>query len=114
MSPLSTDISESEFPDDINKPCYLNMMGEEVIFHPGHEDENPFKYFPHLQKEQEEQVQLLNEMNHPNPDNHPEGTTFEQTQKFELQNGLTIWCLDGTNDQDGFLEVFVLLGHFKP
>jgi len=79
MSPLSADISELEFPDEINKPCYLNMMGEEVIFHPGHEDENPFKYFPHLQEEQEEQVQLLNEMNHPNPDNHPEGTTFEQT-----------------------------------
>ena len=79
MSPLSADISELEFCDEINKPCYLHMLVEEVIFHPGHEDDNPFKYFPHLQKEQEEQVQLLKEMNHPNSDNHPEGTAFEQT-----------------------------------
>jgi len=59
MSPLLADISESEFSDEINKPCYLNMMGEEVIFHPGHDDENPFKYFPHLQEEQEEQCNFL-------------------------------------------------------
>jgi hypothetical protein len=66
ISPLSADISELEFTDEINEPCYLNMVVKEVIFSPGHGDENPFKYFPHLQEEQEEQVQLLNEMNHPN------------------------------------------------
>lgn len=79
MSPHSADISEVEFNDEINKTCYLNIMGEEVIFSPGHEDDNPFKYFPHLQEEQEEQVQLLSVINHPNSDSHSEGTTFEQT-----------------------------------
>jgi hypothetical protein len=79
MSPLSLEISELEFSDEINKPCYLNMMGKEVILSPGHEDENRFKYFSHLQEEWEEQVQLLNKMNQPNSDNHCEGTTFEQT-----------------------------------
>jgi hypothetical protein len=77
MSPLSEDISEMEFSDEINTTCYPNMMGEEGIFSPGHEDENPFKYFPHLQEEEEEQMQLLNEMNHPNSDNHPEHTALD-------------------------------------
>ena len=39
---------------------------------------------------------------------------LNKCRKFELQIGLIIWCLVGTNDQDGFLEVFVLLRHFKP
>jgi len=56
MSTISADISELEFSDEINKPCYLNMMGEEVIFIPDSKDENLFRYFPHLQEEQEEQV----------------------------------------------------------
>jgi len=77
MSPLSEDISEMEFSDEINTTCYPNMMGEEGIFSPGHEDENPFKYFPHFQEEEEEQMQLLNEMNHPNSDNHPEHTALD-------------------------------------
>ena len=38
---------------------------------------------------------------------------LNKLRKFELQNGLTIWCLVGTNDQDDLVEVFVLLGHFK-
>lgn len=79
MSPLSADISVFEFSNEIDNPCYLNMMGKEVIFSPGHMDENPFRYFPNLQDEQEAQVQLLSVMNHPDSDNHPEGTTFEQT-----------------------------------
>jgi hypothetical protein len=79
MSPISADISELEFSDEINKPCHLIMMSKEVTFSPDHEDENPVKYFPHVQEDQEEQVQLLNEMHHQNSDNHPEGTAFEQT-----------------------------------
>lgn len=82
MSPLSADNSVFEFSDKINNPCYLNMKGKEVISSPGHMDQNPFEYFPHLWDEQEAQVRLLGVMNHPNSDNHPEGTTFEQTQKI--------------------------------
>jgi len=49
---------------------------------------------------------------HPNSDNQPEGgitqiqtiilkvQRLNKLRKFELQNGLTIWCLVGTNDQD--------------
>ena len=76
MSTLSADIRELEFSDEINKLCYLNMMVE-VIFSPDHEDENPFKYFPHLKEEQEEQLQLLNVESR--KFSHREGTTFEQT-----------------------------------
>lgn len=88
MSPLSADISVFEFSGEIDNPCYLNMTGKEVIFSPGHMDENPFKHFPHLREEQAAQVQHHNEMNQPNSDNHREGPMFEQTQKIQVTEWL--------------------------
>lgn len=79
VSPLSADSSVFEFSGETNDSCYLHMMGKEVIFSPGHVDENAFKYFPHLWKEQAAEMQHLQEMNLPSSDNHSESPTFEET-----------------------------------
>jgi hypothetical protein len=56
------------------------MTGKEIIFSPGHMDENPFKYLPHLKEQQNPQMQHLNKMNLQSSDSHPESPAFEPTE----------------------------------
>jgi hypothetical protein len=59
-----------DFTGETNNSGYLSMMGKEGIFSPGHMEENPFKYSPHMQKEQETQMIHLNHTNLPISDNY--------------------------------------------
>jgi hypothetical protein len=50
VSPLSINSSVFEFSEEANNSGYLRTTGKEGIFSPGHMDDNPFKYSPHMQK----------------------------------------------------------------
>jgi hypothetical protein len=61
MSPLSISSSVFESLGGENKSGYLNMTGKEGIFSPGHMDDNPFKYSPHMQKQRATEMELRQE-----------------------------------------------------
>jgi hypothetical protein len=58
VSPLSISSSVFESLGEENKSGYLNMTGKEGIFSPGHMDDSPFKYSPHMQQQRATEVEL--------------------------------------------------------
>jgi hypothetical protein len=46
------------------------MTGKEGIFSPGHMDDNPFKYSPHMQKERAAEAEHLHQINLRSSDNN--------------------------------------------
>jgi hypothetical protein len=63
MSPLSINSSVFESPGEENKSGYLSMTSKEGIFSPGHVEENPFKYSPHMQQQGTTEMELPHQMN---------------------------------------------------
>jgi hypothetical protein len=59
-----------DFSGEAKNSGYLSMTGKEEIFSPGHVDENPFKYSPHMQKELATEMKHLKQMNLPSSDNY--------------------------------------------
>jgi hypothetical protein len=84
VSPLSTD-SVFDFSDEANNSDYLSMTGKEQIFSPGHVDENPFKYSPHMQKEQAAEMKHLKQMNIPSSDNYVNMEKKPSTQPLKIE-----------------------------
>jgi hypothetical protein len=58
MSPISISSSVFEAFGEENKSGYLNMTGREGIFSPGHMDDSPFRYSPHMQKQRATEMEL--------------------------------------------------------
>jgi hypothetical protein len=46
-----------EFSGEANSSGYLSMTSKEGIFSPGHTDDSPFKYSPHMQKQRAAEVE---------------------------------------------------------
>lgn len=83
VSPLSINSSVFEFSSEANNSGYLSMTGKEGIFSPGHMDNNPFKYSPHMQKQRATGMEPLHEMNLLSSDDN-----FNMGQKPSTQTNL--------------------------